>query len=95
MHCIDCHFYQDGHGNTKLYGEVRAAIEIQCIDCHGTASESLIDKVDVQWASGEPLQLPTSGPAAPTEGNNLLGPSYARSANLASKLSASQGSRQS
>src|SRR4029079_3677397 len=25
MHCIDCHFNQDNHGNTKLYGEVRAA----------------------------------------------------------------------
>ena len=36
MHCVDCHFVQDVHGNTKLYGEVRAAIEIQCIDCHGT-----------------------------------------------------------
>ena len=36
MHCIDCHFIQDAHGNTKLYGEVRAAIEIQCIDCHGS-----------------------------------------------------------
>ena len=39
MHCVDCHFVQDIHGNTKLYGEVRAAIEIQCIDCHGTANE--------------------------------------------------------
>jgi hypothetical protein len=36
MHCIDCHFIQDVHGNTKLYGEVRAAVEIQCTDCHGT-----------------------------------------------------------
>jgi hypothetical protein len=35
MHCVDCHFVQDAHGNGKLYGEVRAAIEIQCIDCHG------------------------------------------------------------
>src|SRR5262249_10531913 len=34
-----CHFIQDIHGNSKLYGEVRAAIEIQCIDCHGTVSE--------------------------------------------------------
>src|SRR5262249_15012520 len=38
MHCVDCHFVQDSHGNGKLYGEVRAAIEIQCIDCHGTVS---------------------------------------------------------
>src|SRR5262249_45777084 len=38
MHCVDCHFIQDNHGNTRLQGEVRAAIEIQCIDCHGTVS---------------------------------------------------------
>src|ERR1043165_9387380 len=50
MHCVDCHFVQDNHGNTKLYGEVRAAIEIQCIDCHGTVSK---------YAT-----LRTSGPAA-------------------------------
>ncbi|MCY2965038.1 MAG: hypothetical protein NT069_15625 [Planctomycetota bacterium] len=35
MHCVDCHFVQDSHGDSKLYGEVRAAIEITCIDCHG------------------------------------------------------------
>ncbi|HEY2759314.1 MAG TPA: hypothetical protein VGI75_01185 [Pirellulales bacterium] len=57
MHCIDCHFNQDNHGNTKLYGEVRAAIEIQCTDCHGTASER--------------PKLTTTGPAAPINGFNL------------------------
>lgn len=36
MHCIDCHFEQDAHGNEKLYGSVRDAVEIDCIDCHGT-----------------------------------------------------------
>jgi hypothetical protein len=72
MHCTDCHFYQDSHGNTKLYNEVRAAIEIQCIDCHGTAEESLIEKVEQQLASGEAPRLPTSGPAAPEGGSNLL-----------------------
>ena len=36
MHCVDCHFAQDIHGNGKLYGEPRAAVEIDCIDCHGT-----------------------------------------------------------
>ena len=36
MHCIDCHFEQDSHGNGKLYGETRNAIEIDCVDCHGT-----------------------------------------------------------
>lgn len=72
MHCVDCHFYQDGHGDTKLYGEVRAAIEIQCVDCHGTASQSLVEKVDGQLAAGQPPRLPTSGPAASPEGTNLL-----------------------
>jgi hypothetical protein len=51
MHCADCHFAQDSHGNAKLYGEVRAAIEIRCEDCHGSATER--------------TNLRTSGPAAP------------------------------
>ena len=37
MHCVDCHFGQDAHGNGHIYGEVAAAIEIDCADCHGTA----------------------------------------------------------
>lgn len=36
MHCIDCHFEQDNHGNGKLYSGTRNAVEIQCEDCHGT-----------------------------------------------------------
>jgi hypothetical protein len=52
LHCIDCHFVQDVHGNTKLQGEVRAGVEIQCIDCHGTPSRR--------------ASLRTSGPAAYT-----------------------------
>ncbi len=58
MHCIDCHFVQDMHGNTKLYGEVRAAIEITCKDCHGDARQRAIEMVD-----GKP-SMRTSGPAA-------------------------------
>jgi len=50
MHCVDCHFKQDSHGNGKLYGEPRAAVEIDCIDCHGTVSER--------------ATLVTSGPAS-------------------------------
>ncbi len=72
MHCTDCHYYQDGHGNTKLYSEVRAAIEIQCIDCHGTAEQSLVEKVEAQIDAGVAPRLPTSGPAAPVGGTNLL-----------------------
>jgi hypothetical protein len=54
MHCIDCHFIQDAHGNTKLYGEVRAGVEIQCIDCHGTVTQR--------------ATLRTTGPAANVSG---------------------------
>ncbi|HET6890125.1 MAG TPA: hypothetical protein VFH31_03405 [Pyrinomonadaceae bacterium] len=52
MHCIDCHFRQDSHGDGSLYNEPRAAIEITCEDCHGTIRER--------------AKLFTSGPAAAT-----------------------------
>ncbi len=39
MHCVDCHFVQDVHGNGRIQDEVRAGCEIQCIDCHGTVSQ--------------------------------------------------------
>jgi hypothetical protein len=57
MHCSDCHFSQDNHGNGKLYGETRAAVEITCVDCHGTISAKAM--------------LKTSGPAAPPGGTDL------------------------
>ncbi len=38
MHCVDCHFGQDSHGDGHIYGEVAQAVEIDCIDCHGTVS---------------------------------------------------------
>ncbi len=57
MHCSDCHFKQDNHGNGKLYGETRAAIEITCVDCHGSIKEK--------------ANLKTSGPAAPAGGTDL------------------------
>jgi hypothetical protein len=50
MNCVDCHFAQDAHGSGHIYGEVAAAIEIDCTDCHGT-----VDKYP---------GLRTSGPAA-------------------------------
>ncbi len=51
MQCVDCHFVQDNHGNGKVYGEPRAAVEIDCVDCHGTIRQK--------------ASLLTSGPAAP------------------------------
>ena len=38
MHCADCHFSQDEHGNGQIYGEYGNNIEIECQDCHGTAT---------------------------------------------------------
>jgi hypothetical protein len=58
MHCVDCHFVQDVHGNGALYGEVRAAIEITCQDCHGDESKRAVTYVD-----GRP-EMFTTGPAA-------------------------------
>lgn len=57
MHCVDCHFAQDSHGNGHIYGEVANAVEIDCVDCHGTANEY--------------PNLKTSGPAAPPGGTDL------------------------
>ena len=39
MQCVDCHFGQDNHGNGKLYGETRNAVEIDCVDCHGSVKQ--------------------------------------------------------
>jgi hypothetical protein len=64
MHCVDCHFIQDNHGNGRLQREVRGAIEITCEDCHGSVTE----KASLKKFLG------TSGPAAYTsgpEGRNL------------------------
>ncbi|MDH5501432.1 MAG: multiheme c-type cytochrome, partial [Gammaproteobacteria bacterium] len=57
MHCVDCHFTQDNHGNGHLYGEVASAIEVECKDCHGTVSAY--------------PTLRTSGPAAPPGGTDM------------------------
>jgi hypothetical protein len=57
MQCVDCHFQQDVHGNGKLYAEPRAAIELDCTDCHGTVAKR--------------ATLITSGPAAPDGGTHL------------------------
>src|SRR6201988_3379409 len=50
MHCVDCHFRQDSHGDGNLYNEPRASIEITCEDCHGSIRQK--------------ATLFTSGPAA-------------------------------
>ncbi|MBE7465068.1 MAG: hypothetical protein HS116_16445 [Planctomycetes bacterium] len=57
MHCIDCHFNIDNHGNGLLYTEVRNATEITCADCHGTIYKR--------------ATLKTTGNAAPEGGTDL------------------------
>ncbi len=57
MHCVDCHFSQDMHGNGHIYGEVAAAIEVDCKDCHGSANKY--------------PSLMTSGPAAKPGGTDM------------------------
>jgi hypothetical protein len=39
MHCIDCHFLQDTHGDGNLYSTNWETIEIECEDCHGTLNQ--------------------------------------------------------
>ena len=57
MQCVDCHFSQDNHGSGHIYGEVAAAIEINCKDCHGTTRAY--------------PDLRTSGPAALAGGADM------------------------
>jgi hypothetical protein len=59
MHCTDCHFEQDNHGNGKLYGETRNAVEIDCVDCHGTIAKksTLRSSAAAAPASGTDLSL--------------------------------------
>jgi hypothetical protein len=57
MHCVDCHFQQDSHGNGRLYGETRNAVEVDCVDCHGSIQAR--------------TTLRTSGPAKPQGGTDL------------------------
>ena len=57
MQCVDCHYAQDSHGTGHIVGEVAAAVEIDCKDCHGTVASR--------------ANLRTSGPAAGARANNL------------------------
>ncbi|MCC7011254.1 MAG: hypothetical protein IT454_01720 [Planctomycetes bacterium] len=36
MHCIDCHTQNDVMGDGRLYGAMEHAVEIGCVDCHGS-----------------------------------------------------------
>ncbi len=68
MHCIDCHFKQDVHGDGQLYGEPRNAVEIGCVDCHGT-----ISSYGTVVTSGPGARtLPGREPGTVQRGRNLL-----------------------
>ncbi len=60
MHCVDCHFEQDNHGDGKLYAEYQAAVEITCQDCHGSFEEA---QAGLTGGDGRP-DMSTSGPAS-------------------------------
>ena len=36
MACIDCHTSRDIHGDGNIYSKKEQAVEIECVDCHGT-----------------------------------------------------------
>lgn len=57
MHCADCHFSRDEHGDGQMYSEYAANIEIECQDCHGNIERY--------------TNLRTSGPLAPVGGTDL------------------------
>ncbi len=58
MHCVDCHFSRDAHGDGLIHGEYGNAIEIECQDCHGTIAAY--------------TDLRTTGPAAPPGGTRMV-----------------------
>ena len=75
MHCVDCHFRQDSHGDGNLYNEPRASIEIACEDCHGT-----VQRKATLFTSG-PAAATVTGPAAErrkTQNQPLLGQDLTR-----------------
>ncbi|MEZ0227095.1 MAG: hypothetical protein ACAI25_00600 [Planctomycetota bacterium] len=72
MHCTDCHFTVDEHGDGKLYGELRAATAIKCQDCHG--SIDAISSLKTTGNAGGQDLLKTKTPYGPRfrkEGNTI------------------------
>ena len=60
MQCVDCHFKQDNHGNGKLYGEPRNAVEISA----RTATAPTASCLRQRSGAGE-LDAAHHGPGAP------------------------------
>jgi hypothetical protein len=55
LHCIDCHFKQDSHGDGRISSEMSNAIEINCEDCHGSLTGATL--VTSNPAGGNKLEL--------------------------------------
>src|SRR5262245_14282138 len=76
MHCVDCHFRQDAHGTGKIYGDRRAALEISCKDCHGTASQNATLVTSGPASTGRDLSVarvtPFGVPQFITRGGNVI-----------------------
>jgi hypothetical protein len=51
MTCIDCHTMQDLHGDGNIYQKKWQAVEIECIDCHGT----MTSRSNLKTSWGNPL----------------------------------------
>ena len=65
MHCVDCHFRQDSHGTGILYNEPRAAVEVGCVDCHGS-----LNAKSNSITSGPAVMPPPRGQLAGRQQNN-------------------------
>ncbi|MBI5365959.1 MAG: hypothetical protein HZA54_02885, partial [Planctomycetes bacterium] len=52
MHCVDCHTYNDVMGDGRIYQQMEHAVEISCVDCHG----SLGAPATLTTARGTPLR---------------------------------------
>lgn len=75
MHCIDCHTESDVHGDGFLYGAMIDAVEIGCIDCHGTQTER--STLETSGAAAGPhsiknVRTPFGGKQFQKKGGKLL-----------------------
>ncbi len=52
LYCVDCHTAQDCHGDGNIYSKKENAVEIECVDCHGTPIKTSLLKTS--W--GNPLK---------------------------------------
>jgi preprotein translocase subunit SecG len=52
MQCIDCHTQREIMGDGNIYGKKEEAVEIECVDCHGTPDEYPWDENEKVTTSG-------------------------------------------